>query len=596
MSIKNYSLHFTNNVNMIFSVLADAVLYNKLYTQVGTSSSEVTLYQGGSFDDFKAVLGSDFFNLYFYCYAWSTPGGAAAELFSHFPHATFSDNYKFINETFESHGIFYNHTPSSCIYGYHMKDGGGYPAMFSYEQPWGPAYTDFEMTYFGVVDPTMWTSSRKYKIVIGFSRANDPNGVWTIRGAYMAPTWASALSTSALNFFNNYLPDPTNPFQPGGYSGIGGGDPVNQNWDEDSDTVGADNMPDETSVGAVACDLLTILSPTAAQMKILSKLLWCKDFFTYVANMVTNIQDLFISFGVVPFEITGKETVAITWFEFYTSATGSPPATYALLDKAPQQWYEFNMGSISLDGTDSRIFASDSVLDYSPYSKLGIYLPFIGYQELDIDECRGNTLTLTYRIDILSGACVALLDVEDRTIYQFSGNCLTQLPLTGEDTTSVIGNAVNVGIAMAGAGAAGAIASAGEALTAEKVAEGTMSAAGAELQNAQHAARVSSANGSLASATANAMMGMKPNYKKSGAISGATSLLAVKQPYLFLTTPRQSIPDGYERICGFPSNIGGKLGDFTGYTVVEDIRLNGLVATSPEVEEIYSLLKSGIII
>ena len=63
-----------------------------------------------------------------------------------------------------------------------------------------------------------------------------------------------------------------------------------------------------------------------------------------------------------------------------------------------------------------------------------------------------------------------------------------------------------------------------------------------------------------------------------------------------MTTPRQSMPEGYEKVCGFPCNEGGKLGNFTGYTVVEDIRLNGLVATAPEVEEIYQLLKSGVII
>lgn len=387
-----------------------------------------------------------------------------------------------------------------------------------------------------------------------------------------------------------------NPYWGGGYSGPGGGDPIKQNWAEDSDFVDVDPLPDETTVGALASHLITIFSPTSSQMERLSELLWSKDFFDFVANAITNVEDLFVSFGMVPFEITGKTTAAVTWWNFPTSAAGSVPITYAWLDKVPYQFYDFDMGYIALDGTDPRIFASDSVLDYSPFSKLGIYLPFIGYQELDIDECRGSTLHLLYRIDILSGSCVAEIDVSGRKIYQFSGNCLTQLPLTSEDTSSVIGNAVNVGIAMASAGATGAIASAGDALTSERLTTGSISAAGAELQHAQHAAQVSNAEGSLAGATANGIMGMKPNYKKTGAISGAAAMLGVKQPYLFLTTPRQSMPEGYEKVCGFPCNEGGTLGSFTGFTVVEDIRLNGLVATSPEVEEIYQLLKSGVII
>ena len=125
---------------------------------------------------------------------------------------------------------------------------------------------------------------------------------------------------------------------------------------------------------------------------------------------------------------------------------------------------------------------------------------------------------------------------------------------------------------------------------------GKMSEASREAKIAHAHAHVASSAGQLSSATANAAMGMKPTYGKAGAISGSASLLSVKQPYLFLTTPRQSIPDHYQRYCGFPSNISGKLSSFSGFTVVEDIRLNGLVATSPEVSEIYELLKKGVII
>ena len=149
----------------------------------------------------------------------------------------------------------------------------------------------------------------------------------------------------------------------------------------------------------------------------------------------------------------------------------------------------------------------------------------------------------------------------------------------------MLSNAVNVGIAAASAGATAAVASAGDAL-----AQSTFESNGGNLgvdydrmQNAfaANAAKVSNAQGSLVSATANGVLGMKPNFKKSGAVSASASLFNVMQPYLFLTTPRQSMPEGYEKVCGFPCNMGGTLGSFSGYTVVEDIRLNGLVATSP---------------
>lgn len=387
-----------------------------------------------------------------------------------------------------------------------------------------------------------------------------------------------------------------NPYKPGGYSGPGGGDSNKQNFGDVSDFVNPDALPDETEYSAVACGLITIFSPDKSQIQKLADLLWNKTFFDWLEHEFSGIEDLFISFGMVPFAVTKGGNATITFMNFTDYISPGPHLTTVTLTQAASQFMEFNMGNVSLTGNDERMYASDSVLDYSPYSKLSIYLPFIGTQELDIDECREKTINLKYRIDILSGACVAIISINGRTMYQFSGNCLTQLPLTSSDYSSMVANAVNVGIAASSAGTAGAIASAGDALTSSRVESGAIEPLMGDYQNAQHAAQVSNAENSLAGATANGMMGMKPNFKKTGAISGSTGLMAVKQPHLILTTPRQSIPEGYERVCGFPCNIGGKLRDFTGYTVVEDVRLNGLVATSPEVEEIYKLLKSGIII
>ena len=397
--------------------------------------------------------------------------------------------------------------------------------------------------------------------------------------------------------------DNSNPYYEGGYSGTGGGDPQKQNWSEDSDFVKEDAMPDEEFYGAIATGLVTIFHPTKEQLRRLASVLWADSFWNFVKNAIQNIGDLFISLGMMPFFITGGDNVEVTWFNY--AVTGATSKTDVYLRLCENQFMEFDMGSIALDGSDDRIFATDSVLDYSPYSKLGIFLPFIGYQELDIDECRGQILYLKYRVDILSGTCVALISLKplgedpqnSRTIYQFTGNCLTQLPLTAVDAQTMITNAVNLGISLVSVGATGAVASAGDAVTAEmQTREHPISAAQGDLRNKQGMSSVANAGGSLASATVNAVMGMKPNFKKSGAIGASSSLLSVKQPYLFLTTPRQSMPEGYNKVCGFPCNIYGNIGDFEGFTVVEDVRLNGLVATSPEVEEIYALLKKGIII
>lgn len=379
--------------------------------------------------------------------------------------------------------------------------------------------------------------------------------------------------------------DLSNPYSPGGYSGPGGG---NGNFSEESDHIDTENLPDESEFSATSAGLTTIFSPTSGQLKTLANALMGNTFRGAIQGLLTSVKELFVSLGIVPFTVEKGAIVRPAWLD--ESISIETP-----LYLAAQQRYEFDMGTIDLSSY-SAIFSTDSVFDYSPYSRLGIYLPFIGYEELDIDECRNTTVRLLYRIDIMTGTCVAIIYVHGEPIYQFTGNCLVQIPMSTEDMSSCLTNAVNLGIAAASLGAAGAIASAGESVTEAGIASGAMSSEQSALNEARYQAQVSSAKGGLAMATLNAAMGMKPNFKRSGAVGASGSLMTIRRPYLCLITPRQSMPEDYQKYCGFPCNMTKTLGELSGYTVVEDIRLNGLVATSPEVDEIYKLLKSGVII
>ena len=54
------------------------------------------------------------------------------------------------------------------------------------------------------------------------------------------------------------------------------------------------------------------------------------------------------------------------------------------------------------------------------------------------------------------------------------------------------------------------------------------------------------------------------------------------------------MPDNYAHYHGYPSNITRKLGELSGYTVVSNIHLDGLNATSSEIEELESILSSNL--
>ena len=71
----------------------------------------------------------------------------------------------------------------------------------------------------------------------------------------------------------------------------------------------------------------------------------------------------------------------------------------------------------------------------------------------------------------------------------------------------------------------------------------------------------------------------------------------MQKPYIIRHIPNQSLPSTYAKVIGYPSNIGGSLGDgFSGLAIVEDIQLNNIPAMEPEREEIKQLLREGVII
>lgn len=446
-----------------------------------------------------------------------------------------------------------------------------------------------------------YTGNGQFMTIPWYNKALDKMAYWQITSwtaivpdsspteYYMkglrAYTGAIPIVTNVPNALRSWFedfPDPVdedNPYDSLVDGNNHGGE--NTNFDGNSDAVVLDNLPTLDSVGT---GFATIFTPTKTQLRNLADVFWSQNIFAALQNLVENISSMFTSLAMVPFTVEAGATVGVTWLGLFDTALS--------LTLASKQFYEFDMGSINLTN-DSRIFTYDNCLDYSPFSKLGIYLPFIGFQDLDIDECRGETLHLIYRIDILSGACVAIIYVSGSVLYQFSGNCLTQIPITNENMQSLVTDAVNVGIAAASARTAGA-ASAAEMRAIDS--NEAMSSAQKEAHRMHAQVTSHNADAHLSSAAADACMGLKPQYNKSGSVSSAVSMLSVKQPYLFLTTSRLSMPAYYEHYAGFPSNITDKLNTFSGFTVVNDIRLNGLVATSQEVEEIYKLLKTGVII
>ena len=338
-------------------------------------------------------------------------------------------------------------------------------------------------------------------------------------------------------------PSITDPYETGGgESGPGGGTGT---FSETGDTIGIPGLP---TLSAVDTGFITLFNPSAAQVKALANYMWSSSFdLATFKNIVANPIDCILGLTIVPVSPSsaGNKTVTV----------GNIP-TDVTLPYLSSQYVEVDCGTLNVQEFWG------SYLDYSPYTKMSLYLPYIGIIPLDIDDVMNASISIKYHVDVLSGACVAYVLCNGTQLYTYVGQCSSNVPITSNDFTNTVNGILGI------AGALGKLSADGGA----------------------------SAPTAISEVAANAINALKPNIQKSGAMSGTGGLMGVQTPYLICQRPRQSVPHNQNAYTGYPANITAKLSDLSGYTEVESIHLDGLSATQEEQQEIMDLLTSGVII
>lgn len=333
-----------------------------------------------------------------------------------------------------------------------------------------------------------------------------------------------------------------------------------------------DTFPDLPTVSVTAAGFVNLFKLDDTGVADLANYLWSGifDISTFL-KLFSDPMDCILSLGIVPLDPTASSPLYIV--------VGNH-ATTVQAPRVLSQFQELDCGSITVDGSKY----SNSFMDYSPYSKAELYLPYVGTVALDIDEIMDSTLTIKYHIDLLSGSCVAYVKVSKNyyykgaqhthtnVMYQFSGNVLTNVPITSQNFTQVLQaviGAVATGVAGAGAGAG--------------VAAGSGEAAGA--MTAEHAA-----------AAIGATQQMKAPVARSGNCSSACGLLGTQKPKLMLTLPKIAYAEDMNLERGYPTYMRKTLSSMagTGYTKVELAHLKGIPCTDSERAEILRLLEGGV--
>lgn len=271
--------------------------------------------------------------------------------------------------------------------------------------------------------------------------------------------------------------------------------------------------------------------------------------------------------------------------------------------------------------------------DFEPYTKLSIYLPYVGRYQLDLKKYYEKDVTVRYYIDIRTGACIACLIADGLLLDWFDGILGVEMPITLTDYSTYAQNQLNIimrnaGIGISAEGVVGATGVKGV----QGAINGAANSAGSEFANTYASmgggsAAFTAAKGASSSAMASGAAGIAGTAALGAVAVGAVAAgVVMKTEFDMMRTGtaaytrtrpasssmlNQFLPqyptfmfeiqdidesDYLNELYGRPANASGVIGNFSGYLEAEDVLLICPIATDNERQEIIDLVKTGIYI
>lgn len=218
---------------------------------------------------------------------------------------------------------------------------------------------------------------------------------------------------------------------------------------------------------------------------------------------------------------------------------------------------------------------ADSFLDFEPFTRYKVYLPYIGWEDIPAKDMVQSTsgIGLAYAIDLRNGEAEAMLyDPVTRKPYRIiSGQVGVNVPITSSNALDQARNTLNNGLnAAMGLGSLAAGVGTGNAPVAVAGATNLVNAGIRQVENTI------------------SMRGTAP--------SSSLSMINHSIPFILKETQGDLIPTNYGHTIGYPSMIYKVLSTLSGYAEIDSIHLEGFTtATEAEIDEIENLLKSGVI-
>lgn len=217
---------------------------------------------------------------------------------------------------------------------------------------------------------------------------------------------------------------------------------------------------------------------------------------------------------------------------------------------------------------------SNTFLDYSPYTKYELLLPFAPTPVVLPDWCINKTVSAIFLYDIYTTACQYVIECNGERICSVSGIFGVDRPISAQNVALKDASRLSAQVA-----------------TASSVLGGVMSSASGNIGGI-----VSGAIGGV-SALSQMIMSGKQNYMYTvGANGDSSSVGLCHATHLKITRTLSAEDSNFNHVYGRPLCKYKKLSSVTGYTKCDIVNTNGLTCSETEKQRIKQLLETGIYI
>lgn len=217
---------------------------------------------------------------------------------------------------------------------------------------------------------------------------------------------------------------------------------------------------------------------------------------------------------------------------------------------------------IDLGSCTFRAYSKD-FYDYEPYTNAKLYIPYCGEVTVSTAQFVGHTINVKLIVDIITGACCGVVFCDKIAINYVNGNIGVEIAVTGENATKYVeaaGNAIKGAAASVGSIASGNI-------------------IGGVLSGLE---------------TAREFNNIPTPLETNGTTTAQIGFFKPQRCYFIVQSPIPIYTDLYGNKIGYACEVSKTLNEVSGFTVCENVSITPPNATLDEIEEIKSLLESGV--